>query len=135
MQVESIAECSPWSILQYFQPALSYHLSLSLFLSTFEWWLKTGFTVFLLDDPQFWQNTGDDTENRFPCIYFKVVRAVGPTSSHQNFLLNKDTAKLIQVRIYLPLHAGKFKQIIHQLLTLVSVLEVHQRQKRHTTTV
>ena len=32
MQVKSIAECSKGSILQYFQPALSYHLSLrSLF--------------------------------------------------------------------------------------------------------
>ena len=29
MQVKSIAECSPWSILQYFQPVLSYHLSLT----------------------------------------------------------------------------------------------------------
>ena len=27
MQVKSIAECSNGSILQYFQPALSYHLS------------------------------------------------------------------------------------------------------------
>ena len=25
MQVKSIAECSPWSILQYFRPSLSYH--------------------------------------------------------------------------------------------------------------
>ena len=37
MQVKSIAECSKGSILQYFQPSLSYHLSLrslfSLFLS------------------------------------------------------------------------------------------------------
>ena len=37
MQVKSIAECSPWSILQYFRPSLSYHLSLRsvfcLFLS------------------------------------------------------------------------------------------------------
>ena len=37
MQVESIAECSKGSILQYFQPSLSYHLSLGplfcLFLS------------------------------------------------------------------------------------------------------
>ena len=37
MQVKSIAECSPWSILQYFQPTLSYRLSLRplfcLFLS------------------------------------------------------------------------------------------------------
>ena len=32
MQVKSIAECSKGSILQYFQPSLSYHLSLrSLF--------------------------------------------------------------------------------------------------------
>ena len=32
MQVKSIAECSLWSILQYFRPSLSYHLSLrSLF--------------------------------------------------------------------------------------------------------
>ena len=28
MKVESIAECSPWSILQYFLPALSYHFPL-----------------------------------------------------------------------------------------------------------
>ena len=37
IQVKSIAECSPWSILQYFQPSLSYHLPLRplfcLFLS------------------------------------------------------------------------------------------------------
>ena len=32
MQVKSIAECSKGSILQYFRPSLSYHLSLrSLF--------------------------------------------------------------------------------------------------------
>ena len=35
------------SILQYFRPSLSYHLSLRpLFLSIFEWLLKTGFTVY-----------------------------------------------------------------------------------------
>ena len=37
MQVKSIAECSKWSILQYFRPSLSYHLPLRalfcLFLS------------------------------------------------------------------------------------------------------
>ena len=47
MKVESIAECSPWSILQYFWPALSDNWSwkpnFGLF---FEWPLKTGFTVF-----------------------------------------------------------------------------------------
>ena len=38
MQVKSIAECSKGTILQYFRPSLSYHLSLrSLFLSIFEW--------------------------------------------------------------------------------------------------
>ena len=45
MQVNSIAECSKGSILQYFQPSLSFHLSLRSFLSIFEWPLKTGFTV------------------------------------------------------------------------------------------
>ena len=41
MQVKSIAECSKGSILQYFQPLLSYNFVLSIF----EWPLKTGFTV------------------------------------------------------------------------------------------
>ena len=46
MKVKSIAECSDGSILQYFGPSLSYHLSRRpLFLSNFEWSLKTGFTV------------------------------------------------------------------------------------------
>ena len=37
MQVKSIAECSKGSILQYFRPSLSYHLSLrSLIFSIFE---------------------------------------------------------------------------------------------------
>ena len=45
MPVKSIAECSHWSILQYFRPPLSYHFPLSLVLSIFKWPLKTGFTV------------------------------------------------------------------------------------------
>ena len=45
MQVKSIAECSKESILQYFRPSFSYHLSLRAFLSIFEWSLKSGFTV------------------------------------------------------------------------------------------
>ena len=46
MQVKSIAECPKRSILLYFRPALSYHLSLRLlFFPIFEWPLKTGFTV------------------------------------------------------------------------------------------
>ena len=40
MKVQCIAECSNGSILQYFQPSLSYHFPLSIF----KWPLKTGFT-------------------------------------------------------------------------------------------
>ena len=35
MLVKSFAECSSWSILQYFQPLLSYHLSISSLLCLF----------------------------------------------------------------------------------------------------
>ena len=45
MQVKSIAECSNVSILQYFQPALSYHLSLR---SLFCLFLSDCFTQVLL---------------------------------------------------------------------------------------
>ena len=47
MQVKSVAECS-WSILQYFQPALCYHVFKTFVLSIFEWPLKKDFTVLLL---------------------------------------------------------------------------------------
>ena len=47
MQVKSIAECSEGSILQYFRPSLSFHLSLrSGFCLLFEWPFYTGFTVY-----------------------------------------------------------------------------------------
>ena len=45
MQVKSIAECSKGSILQYFQPSLSYHLSLR---SLFCLFLSGHFTQVLL---------------------------------------------------------------------------------------
>ena len=45
MQVESIAECSKGSILQYFRPSLSYHLS---FRSLFCLFLSGCFTQVLL---------------------------------------------------------------------------------------
>ena len=45
MLVKSIAECSPWSILQYFRPSLSYHLS---FGSLFCLVLSAHFTQVLL---------------------------------------------------------------------------------------
>ena len=45
MQVKSIAEYSKGSILQYFRPQLSYHLSLrSWFCLFFEWQFYSGFT-------------------------------------------------------------------------------------------
>ena len=48
MQVKRIPECSKGSILQYFRPSLSYHLSLRyLVLSIFEWPFYAGFTVFI----------------------------------------------------------------------------------------
>ena len=46
MKVESIAECSPWSILQYFWPALSDNWSWKTIFGLFWVWLfYTGFTV------------------------------------------------------------------------------------------
>ena len=45
MQVTSIEKCSHWSILQYFRPSLSYHLSLKYLFVYFEWTFNTGFTV------------------------------------------------------------------------------------------
>ena len=48
LKVESIAECSPWSILQYFWPALSDNPSwIQTFDLSIEWPLKTGFTVLI----------------------------------------------------------------------------------------
>ena len=41
MQIKSIAECSKGSILQYFQPSLSYHWSLRSLICP----IKTGLTV------------------------------------------------------------------------------------------
>ena len=51
MQVKGIAECPNGSIMQYFRPSLSYHLTLRSFLSIFEWPLKAGFTVHCLAHP------------------------------------------------------------------------------------
>ena len=46
MQVKSIAECSKGSILEYFKPSLSYHLSFRpMFCLFFEWSFYTGLTV------------------------------------------------------------------------------------------
>ena len=47
LQESRICSMLQESILQYFRPSFSYHLSFrSLFLSIFEWSLKTGFTVY-----------------------------------------------------------------------------------------
>ena len=48
MQVKSTAECSKGSILQYFRPTLSLHVSKIFVVSIFEWPLKTGFTVIII---------------------------------------------------------------------------------------
>ena len=45
MKVKSIAECSPWSILQYFWPALAIIGLEKKFGLLFECLLKTGFSV------------------------------------------------------------------------------------------
>ena len=49
MQVKNIAECSKGSILQYFQPSLSYHLS---FRSLFCLFLSGHYTQGLLEPNQ-----------------------------------------------------------------------------------
>ena len=45
MKVESIAECSPWSILQYFWPALSNNRSLEKQFLVFFWSGRSGQVV------------------------------------------------------------------------------------------
>ena len=53
MQVKSIAECSPWSILQYIWPAWSDNRSWKPFLVFFfELRLKAGFTVHCISVPE-----------------------------------------------------------------------------------
>ena len=70
MQVKSIAECSKGSILQYFQPLLSYHLSLRSVLSNFERLLKTGFTVILSLKVDFvFANSADPDEMPHPVAF------------------------------------------------------------------
>ncbi|XP_052272085.1 peroxisome assembly factor 2-like isoform X1 [Dreissena polymorpha] len=49
------------------------------------------------DDPLFWQNTGDDTENRFPCIYFKVIGIQGQETKHRNFVMDTTHTTLVQI--------------------------------------
>ena len=52
LKVESIVECSPWSILQYFGPALSDNRSCKPNVGLlFEWPLNTGFAVICISDP------------------------------------------------------------------------------------
>ena len=61
MQVKTIAEC--FSILQYFWPSLSLHLS---FTSNFEWPFYTGFTVFLSRKIDFVKAESEDPD-KMPC--------------------------------------------------------------------
>ena len=45
MKVKSIAECSPWIILQYFWPAQAILRLENLFSDFLQWPFYTGFTV------------------------------------------------------------------------------------------
>ena len=85
------------------------------------------------DDPLFWQNTGDDTENRFPCIFFKVVNIKGKVAPHGNYIMDKDQTTLIEVLFltansvcqyfshgvakgnYMHLHAASYR-VIHYII-------------------
>ena len=46
MKVKSIAECSPWNILQYFWPAISFNRSWKPFFCLFERLFYIGFNVY-----------------------------------------------------------------------------------------
>ena len=64
MKVESIAECSPWSILQYFWHTLSDNRSWKPIFGLFERPLKTGFTVVQTINKQMKPNNGGETKRR-----------------------------------------------------------------------
>ena len=58
MKVESFAECSPWSILQYFWPALSdngFWKPILVFILSVLLRVKTGFTVVLFAAGEIWK--------------------------------------------------------------------------------
>ena len=62
MKVKSIAEYSPWSILQYFWPTLSNNQSWKpIFGLIFEWPLKTGYIL---------SSVALDETNMSGCLYF-----------------------------------------------------------------
>ena len=73
MQVKSIAECSKGSILQYFRPSLSYHLSLR---SLFCLFLSCRFTqVLLYLDTALTLYIPTDRPELFACLVIVVVSA------------------------------------------------------------
>ena len=69
MQVKSIAECSKGSILQYFRPSLSYHLSYRAFFCLF---LSGRFTQVLL------YNGGGKLDQESLGKYFKIENIDNP---------------------------------------------------------
>ena len=73
----------------------------------------------------FWQNTGDDTENRFPCIFFKVVDIRGKQTAHKNFVMDKDNTRLIQVN-----YTGGGEFFVYQCISeFMSTSSLIQKQK------
>ena len=74
MQVKSIAECSPWSILQYFRPSLSYYLSIKFLFCLF----LSGRLRQVLLYVENVENLNKDTLKRLEvhCLLFKMIRAL-----------------------------------------------------------
>ncbi|KAK3582678.1 hypothetical protein CHS0354_031089 [Potamilus streckersoni] len=48
------------------------------------------------DEPEFCQNNAEDTDIRFPCIYFQVINIKGPKCETSNYLLDEKHTSVIQ---------------------------------------
>ena len=78
MQVKRIAECSKWSILQYFRPLLSYHLSLR-FLCLF---LSGRLTQVLLQSCSRYEPSRPHFYMPFGLKIFEQIWKKGPPENH-----------------------------------------------------
>ena len=89
MQVKRIAECSKESILQYFLPPLSYHMSLrSLFCLFVSGRLRQVLLYMKTQNTILYQNT----------IYFKILQSTSLTQSpwDQNFTIELSVVKFLK---------------------------------------
>ena len=77
MQIKSIAECFTWSILQYFRPSLSYHLSLR---SLFCQFLSGCFTQVLL---HVLSDTYQDGTLRYGSLLVRIAELVQCRLQHK----------------------------------------------------